>query len=213
MPSWVETHQPYEAVSAAELRTGTVLRRVPFAVTPLGLVDFGSIDASGSLETVDLASVEAGAKVLRQDKVTVCSGAVMTPDCDIFQHKCNAVTVAQVLTVESYIELNGLKPHAASDLRRRVHEACLSNPGAFEKRGLFLLPGDAALGLENSFVLLENHVSIPIEFVSEGSGFAVSEESVVGQANIWFRIRHDLLRARLVNEYARQTLRVGLEDA
>jgi len=211
--SWVETHKPYETVSTAELRTGTVLRRIPFPATLLGFNRFESRDDSGSTQEVDFSTIQIGTEATRGDNVMIASGVIMTPDCDIFQHKCNAVTVAQIVDVESYIKGNITKEATAKQFRSDVLNASGSNPGAFNKAGLFLLPASADMGLPDSLVLLGNHVSLPIEFSNDGGGFSVSEASIGKLENLWFRIRQDLLRLRLINEFARQLLRIGLADA
>ncbi len=141
----------------------------------------------------------------------------MSPDCDVFQVKCNAVSVAQMLTVESYISINNPKAEIAHQIRVKAAKGSSTNPGAFDERGLLFLPGDPSLGFEDSLVLLENHVSLPIERPSGvtrfSPSFEVTEDSVGGQYNLWFQIKDDPLRIRLVNEFVRLMLRVGLEDA
>lgn len=213
MPDWVEKHKPYEPVSTAELRLGTVLRRVPFPKKILGSVAFHELDEAGKDRKIALEDISVGSSVARSDKVVISPGVVLTPDCDIFTHKCNALTVAQLQSPEAYIALNAPKKDVAERIRADVKKAHTTNPGVFDHRGLLLLPGDPVIGFEDSLVLLENHISMPIEFVSTTHAFTVTQDTVAGVDNIWFRIKDDPLRIRLVNEFARQVLRIGLEDA
>jgi hypothetical protein len=74
--------------------------------------------------------------------------------------------------------------------------------------------GDKDLGFGDHVVLLENQVSLPIEFAAgQKEGMQVSDASVNGLDNIWFWIQHPELRARLTTEFTRHMLRIGLQDA
>lgn len=214
MPDWVATYKPYQRVELVELRTGTVLRRVPFPVMTVGATTFGVIGSEGEPQAVTLTGVTLEAEVVRSDKVVVSPGIILTPDCDIFQHKCNRVVVAQLVSVESHIKNQELNSDKAKRFRESVSKARESNPGAFNQPGLFPMLGDKDLGFGDHVVLLENLVSIPIEFAAgQKEGMQVSDASVNGLDNIWFWIQHPELRARLTTEFTRHMLRIGLQDA
>jgi hypothetical protein len=151
---------------------------------------------------------------VRSDKVSVSPAVVLTPDCDIFQHKCNAVSVAQIVSPEEYISNNSLKKEKSDGLRTAISRARTGNPGSFNFPGLFLLLADPSIDFPDSLVLLENHISLPIQFPDgDPNGSKVTEASVGSVDNLWFHIVHAELRIRLINVYARQMLRVGLPDA
>jgi hypothetical protein len=131
MPDWVATYKPYQRVELVELRTGTVLRRVPFPVMTVGATTFGVIGSDEKPQVMPLTGVTLEAEVVRSDKVVVSPGVILTPDCDIFQHKCNRVVVAQLVSVESHIKNQGLNSDKAKRFRESVSKARESNPGAF----------------------------------------------------------------------------------
>lgn len=212
MADWVATNKPYQKVDLVELRTGTVLRRVPFSAELLTATTFG-VEREGKREKLHLVEVDQESEVARFDKVVVSPGIVLTPDCDIFQHKGNRVVVAQVVSVASHIKNQGLSSDRAKRLRDSIDRARSTSPGAFTHAGLFPLLAENELGFEDHLVLLENITSIPIQFAGENQGMAVTDESVCGLDNLWFWIQHPELRARLVNEFARHMLRIGLQDA
>lgn len=213
MPDWVATNKPYQKVDLVELRMGMVLRRVPFSVTLIGETRLGVQNEAGKSEVVSLAGSPLAVEVARADKAVVSPGIVLTPDCDIFQHKGNRVVVAQVVSVESHIKNQALNSDKAKRLREGMDKARGTNPGAFNQPGLFPLLEEKELGLEDHLVLLENLASIPIQFRGEKQGMGVTEASVGGLDNLWFWIQHPELRGRLVNELARHMLRIGLQDA
>ncbi len=214
MADWVATNKPYQKVDQTELRMGTVLRRVPFSVTPIGDTRLGIQNETGrpaAVKSFDGAPLET--EVARADKVVVSPGIVLTPDCDIFQHKSNRVVVVQIVSVERHIENQRLNSDKAKRLKEGMDKARRTNPGAFNQPGLFPLLAEKELGLVDHLVLLENLTSVPIQFAGQTNGMAVTDKSVCGLDNIWFWIQHPELRARLVNEFARHMLRIGLRDA
>lgn len=219
MADWVDRFKPYAAVNDLEVRTGTVFRRVPFAATLLGSTAFGLADVpkgTGSVPPtrVDLALLQPGGEAIRTDNVTIEPGVVMTADCDIFQHKCNTLCVARMVAPERFIELNCLRQEKAENLRKAIRRARIENPATFNFPGLFLLLGDPAFAFEDAIILLDSFISLPIEFATGAPpGSIVTADSIGGRDNAWFRVSHPELRIRMVNEFARQLLRVGLADA
>jgi hypothetical protein len=214
MADWVDSFKPYQSVESCELRMGTVLRRVPFPVSALGSNAFGVKASDGQPQSLPLDAIALETEVVRTEKVTISPGVVITPECDIFQHKCNRVVLAQLVTVDNHIINQNLAPGKSRALREEIDRARQSNPGAFNRAGLFLMLRDNEFGFFDHVILMENQVSLPIEFAEgQDKGVLVTESSVGGFANIWFRIGDPLLKSRLTAEIARHFLRIGLEDA
>jgi len=179
----------------------------------LGETRLGVQHDDGRSEVMPLVDAPLETEVARGDKAIVSPGIVLTPDCDIFQQKGNRVVVAQVVSVASHIKNQGLNSDRARRLRDDIEKARGTNPGAFTHAGLFPLLAEKELEFDDHLVLLENLISMPIQFAGDKPGIAVTDESVCGLDNLWFWIRHPELRARLVNEFARHMLRLGLQDA
>lgn len=212
MTDWVVANRPYRQVDKLELHTGTVLRRVPFTNSSLGESSF-ALAVDGKASKVALDTVTSESIAARGDQVVVSPGIVLTPDCDIFQHKVNRIVVAQIVSIEAHVKNQGLNSEKKGRLFESMNRSRATNPGAFNQPGLFPLHADKTLGFEDHLVLLENLASIPIQYSpGQSQGAEVISRSVNGLDNIWFWIHHPGLRIRLINEFARHMLRIGLAD-
>lgn len=150
----------------------------------------------------------------RTSQVEFFPAVILTPDCDIYQHKVNTVVVIQIIPVETFIERNGMAERKANLLRGEVEQAKASNPGAFSRSGVFFLPGSTDLDFPDSLAIFNMQCIVPIQFPDgDVQGNHVIADSIGGQENLWFRIKHSDFRARLVNEFSRQMWRIGLPDA
>lgn len=213
MADWVQTRNPYELVSDVEVGTGTVLRRVPFSVAPLGQIRFAEAERSGvGWKGLDDFATET--EVGRVDKAILSPGIVLTPECDIYQHKVNRVVVAQIVSVSAHILNQGLTAQKKKTIVESIERARESNPGAFNIPGLFPLLRDERLNFADHLVLLDNVTSLAIVFADgQQTGLSVTSESIDGHKNIWFRLADSDLRSRLTCEFVRHMLRIGLPDA
>lgn len=210
MSDWVTTFKPYNKVEVELLRMGTVLKRVPFSVSFLGVTAFG-LDSSTQ---VKLGDISLESEIYRSEKAVISPAVILTPDCDIFQHKTNRVVVAQLVSLENHIKNQSLNSNRASKLRDDFKKCKESNPGAFNHPGLFPMLEDKAIGFTDHVVLLDNICSLPIDFVGgQSTGLQVTPNSIVGVENIWFWIQTPELRARLATEFSRHMLRIGLLDS
>ena len=82
MANWVEKYQPYKTVAGCQLRTGTVLRRVPFSTTFLADNQF-AVDVKGKLHSQSLDKLHPAVAAARADNVELletCERVRFDPD-------------------------------------------------------------------------------------------------------------------------------------
>lgn len=212
MASWGTKYEAYTEPQTPTVSTGTVFRCIPFPNLPIGESIFARI-ANNKPATVPFNNINSGEEIGITTSAHVSAGIVLTPDCDIYQHKVNTLIVAQILSIDTFITVNGLTDRQERALREEIVRAKSTNPGSLNRSGIHFLPQDTRFDFEDSFVIFSNHMSIPIRFTeNSNTGQEIVSNSVGGNENFWFRIGNPELKIRLVNEFARHILRIGLPD-